>query len=80
MRSKFIPNLHLERAQSRKAALNFGTGGRTAWCLSTREAARIWAGIKIYHSVLPFLAYRVRIKAGSRKGHGYLGTSQDSLR
>lgn len=71
---------HLERAQSCKAALDFGTGNRTTWCLSTRDAARIWAGIKIYHSVLPFLAYRARMKAGSKKGHGYLGTSQDSLR
>lgn len=60
--------------------MNFGTGDRTAWCLSTRESARIWAGIKIFHSVLPFLAYRARMKADSKKGCGYLGTSQDSLR
>lgn len=39
-----------------------------------------WAGIKSYHSVLPFLAYRARIKAGSKKGHGHIGASQDSLR
>lgn len=47
------------RAQSHKAALKFGTGdrtlNRTAWCLATRAKANIWAGIKIYCSVLPCL-------------------------